>query len=261
MKNVLLTGAPGVGKTTVIKKAVRRLGERADGFFTEELEAGGRVQSLRAVSLAGQDAIVARREAEGPVRVGEYAVDLAALDEVAATAVRRAVARKRIVVIDGIDLLALASAALRAAIFEALDAPQPLLGVISREEHPDLEAIRGRPDTLVLEVTRANRDQLLDRIWFGLRLPTESFAETQRNIAKKRAKAIRYARENRLRIHALSGRFRSDHHEYRVSYEAGQWHCECSFFLKYGTCSHTMASQEIMRDALAAPPGASGAQP
>ncbi|HUX76194.1 MAG TPA: nucleoside-triphosphatase, partial [Anaerolineae bacterium] len=41
-RTLLLTGRPGIGKTTVIKAAAASLGERAGGFYTEEIrESGG----------------------------------------------------------------------------------------------------------------------------------------------------------------------------------------------------------------------------
>lgn len=246
MKNVLLSGPSGAGKTTLIKKAVRRLGERAGGYYTEEIRAGNRIEGFRIASLGGRDARLATRGGDGEPRVGDFVVHLDALETVAVPAVRDAVRRRRIVVIDEIGPMGLLSDALAEAIDEALAEAPALIGSISRDPHPKLDEIRNRQDTLVLELSRANRDVLLDRIWAGLRLPTESFAETQRNIAKKRAKAARYAREGRLTLNGFTGRFRSDHHVYDVSFDDGQWHCGCSFFLKYGTCSHTMASAEML---------------
>lgn len=253
MKNVLLTGPAGAGKTTMILKAVRRLGDRASGFYTEEIRSGKRVEGLRVKSLQGREATLATRADPEAVltpdapRVGELVVDPAVLEAVAAPAVRDATRRGRVVIVDEIGPITYLSDALAQAIGDALDGPSSVLGTITRDSDPRLDEIRGREDTLVLELHRGNRDALLDRIWAGLRLPTESFAETERNIAKKRAKAERYAREARLTLTGVAGRFRSDHHQYDVSFEGGQWHCGCSFFLKYGTCSHTMASAEMLR--------------
>ena len=37
MKNILLTGRPGCGKTTLIKRVVEELALPAGGFYTEEI--------------------------------------------------------------------------------------------------------------------------------------------------------------------------------------------------------------------------------
>ena len=57
-------------------------------------------------------------------------------------------------------------------------------------------------------------------------------------------KARRYAEEpQRVSIRQLAATFRGDHSEYEVAYQDSRWHCTCSFFSSYGTCSHTMALQ------------------
>jgi hypothetical protein len=51
---ILLTGQPGVGKTTVIKQSVSRLGDKAGGFYTREVRERGRRVGFEIVTLAGQ---------------------------------------------------------------------------------------------------------------------------------------------------------------------------------------------------------------
>jgi len=41
-KNIFLTGPPSSGKTTVIKKVIKKLGIPANGFYTEEERADGK---------------------------------------------------------------------------------------------------------------------------------------------------------------------------------------------------------------------------
>lgn len=245
LKNVLFTGAPGVGKTTLIKMAVRRLGDRAGGFFVEELRGPAGI-NLNLVTLDGREATLAGRDLPGAAQVGLWQVDLAVLESLGVSAVEAAIQAGRVVVLDEIAPLELASEKFAAAVQAALDGPAPVLGSMAPQAHPVLDAIRARHDTLVIEVTRDNRDRLLDRVWSGLRLPTESLADVERRIARQRDRAARYAADARLRLAGISGEVRGDHGTYQVSWQGGQWHCSCSFFLKYGTCAHTMAAEKTL---------------
>ena len=56
----LLTGPPGVGKTSVIRQAVTRL--EAGGFYTEEMRESGIRQGFRLVTLDGKGAMLAHIE-------------------------------------------------------------------------------------------------------------------------------------------------------------------------------------------------------
>ena len=77
---LLLTGRPGVGKTTVITAVARALGERAAGFYTEEIRDRGKRQGFRLVGLCGEQATLAhvRLKRRGHPCVGRYGVDVAA---------------------------------------------------------------------------------------------------------------------------------------------------------------------------------------
>ena len=55
IKNVLLTGPPGCGKTTVIRRVVERSGERRlAGFYTQEIRQHGQRVGFEAIGLNGQ---------------------------------------------------------------------------------------------------------------------------------------------------------------------------------------------------------------
>lgn len=60
-------------------------------------------------------------------------------------------------------------------------------------------------------------------------------------------KAKRYAQEReRIRFVEFKVTFRGDHNSYAVSYDRGQWNCDCHFFAKRGICSHTMALERVL---------------
>ena len=69
----------------------------------------------------------------------------------------------------------------------------------------------------------------------------------QSSLIGKIEKAKRYAQETeRVTFRELAVRFRGDNSDYDVSLKGGKWRCTCSFFSKWGLCSHTMALEQIL---------------
>jgi len=71
---IALTGRPGIGKTTAVKRVVSLLGGRAQGFWTEEIRRGGRRWGFKVVRSDGVECILASVEGSSPYRVGRYYV-------------------------------------------------------------------------------------------------------------------------------------------------------------------------------------------
>ena len=48
---LILTGRPGIGKTTIIKALIEQIADRAGGFYTEEILGPGGRKGFRLVTL------------------------------------------------------------------------------------------------------------------------------------------------------------------------------------------------------------------
>ncbi|MBI4236701.1 MAG: hypothetical protein HY688_05040 [Chloroflexi bacterium] len=61
-------------------------------------------------------------------------------------------------------------------------------------------------------------------------------------------KARRYTdeRAERISFEGFVVRFRGDNAVHRVQFKDGAFSCDCSFFPRWGTCSHTMALERIL---------------
>ena len=60
-------------------------------------------------------------------------------------------------------------------------------------------------------------------------------------------KARKYAEEKeRVSITRFNATFHGNHNTYEVTFDAGNWACQCLFFSTRGVCSHTMALQRIL---------------
>ncbi len=108
-KHILLTGKPGIGKTSVIKKIVPLLGTEAGGFFTEEIRVMERRMGFRVVTLDGAEGVLAHVECNSNYTVGKYRVDQDSFERVAIPALESAIKHKSIIIIDEIGKMELFS--------------------------------------------------------------------------------------------------------------------------------------------------------
>ena len=157
---VLLTGRPGCGKTTLIKRVVNELALPVGGFYTEEIRERGQRVGFKIVTLDGEEALLAHVDFKTAEPVGKYGLDLSALETVGVEAVRTAVRARQLVVIDEIGPMEIRSATFRDVVNEALDSSAPILGTIAARFFPFTEAIKNRPDVTLVEVRVDNRDQV-----------------------------------------------------------------------------------------------------
>ena len=165
----LLTGRPGCGKTTVIRRLVESLAVSAGGFYTEEIRRGGRREGFALITLDGQTATLASVHTPSRHRVSKYGVELDSIDEVGVPAIERATARAALVVIDEIGKMELFSNRFRQAVLSALESGKPLLGSIMLAPHPWANAIKARPEVEVILLTEANRSQVQSDLLARLR--------------------------------------------------------------------------------------------
>lgn len=165
MKEVcLLTGGPGVGKTTIIKESLRGLHGTADGFFTEEIRTQGVRQGFRLVTLGGQEAILAHVDIRSPRRVGKYGVDLEGLDNLGVAALRHGLEHCDLVVIDEIGKMELFSALFRQTVAEVVAKAKQVLGTVLLTPHPWADDIKKHPRVSLVLVTRENRPQVKQEV-------------------------------------------------------------------------------------------------
>ena len=161
---ILVTGAPGCGKTTLIRLVIDRLPGSKGGFFTQEIRQGGVRKGFELVTLDGQHGILAHEELKSKMRVGKYGVNLSTLDKLAVDAIQRAISEGGIVVIDEIGPMEILSAGFRQVVLEALESSAIVLGAIVRRSIPFTDGIKRHKLVTLIEVRPDNRDQLPDQI-------------------------------------------------------------------------------------------------
>ena len=100
--NILLTGYPGSGKTTVMTRLLALGGFNAGGFYTEEIREGNTRKGFKIITLGGDEAVLAEVGFPSKYRVGKYGVNVKGIEEVAVRALENALASKDLIIIDEI---------------------------------------------------------------------------------------------------------------------------------------------------------------
>lgn len=163
-KHIILTGKPGVGKTSVIKKIIPILGGEAGGFFTEEIKEMDRRMGFRIVTLDGEDGVLAHVDCSSNFKVGKYRVDLDSFERVAIPAMENAIKNKSIIVVDEIGKMELFSMKFKELVKTILEGEKPLLGVVKEEDDAFTAAIKKRGDVTLIPVNYENRESLAGKV-------------------------------------------------------------------------------------------------
>ncbi len=163
---VVLTGRPGIGKTTIFIRVLEELksqGVSVEGFVCPEVRRSGRRVGFLIRSLDGRmERWLARIDGcDGP-RVGRYYTCMEALD--VANYVLRRYRRASLLAIDEIGPMELRLPGLRKIILEFLRSGKPGLYVVhERLRDEEIQAVL-RDKSCVFHVTESNRDELPARV-------------------------------------------------------------------------------------------------
>lgn len=74
------------------------------------------------------------------------------------------------------------------------------------------------------------------------------------SVASRIIKARQYAaeRDQRIKLHSFTVGIHGEHADHTVSYNEGEWTCDCEEFILRGVCAHVMAMEEILGDSVEA---------
>jgi nucleoside-triphosphatase THEP1 len=155
VKNILLEGQPGSGKTTLIQKLIQRLSHlKLGGFATEEIRESGERKGFRIRTLDGGEGILAHIDLmQGPC-VGKYNVDVQTFEELVIPCLKQSVQDADVIFIDEIGKIELHSEKFRWAVMACLMSDVPVIASIMNQPHPVADQIRIRPDVKRFTVTR-----------------------------------------------------------------------------------------------------------
>ena len=165
---IVLTGEPGIGKTTLIKKLAKVLGNKAIGFWTEEVRdpKTKKRTGFKVVSTEGNSLLFASKTFTSKHLVGSYGVNVQRFESVALPILEKALRENKVVLVDEVGKMELFSKPFRELIRALIYDPRKhmVITIPIRDVHPLVAEIRRLTGAVLLEVNKENRDGLLEDI-------------------------------------------------------------------------------------------------
>jgi nucleoside-triphosphatase len=163
-KHILITGPPGIGKTTLIKRISHDLRNlNPAGFYTEEIRVEGTRKGFSLVSLDGSSGVLSHTDIASRYRVGKYGVDIAAfedfLDHIAFSNPDTGA-----IIIDEIGKMECISDRFKRLLKTILEQEMPVIATIASKGEGIIKEIKKRDDVELFVMTQNNRNSLLQEI-------------------------------------------------------------------------------------------------
>lgn len=169
---ILLTGQPGVGKSTAIKQVISLLRDQAGGFYTHEVRVGDKRTGFKIVTVDGHSDYLATKDPtitfarETPFK--GYRVNLEAIDTIAVPSLYRALEQGQAIVIDEIGPMEFFSERFCQTVLEILDSEAVGVGTIVQRPNAFADQIKAHHRVEVIQVTIDNRDRIAAQIYTEL---------------------------------------------------------------------------------------------
>ena len=163
-KNILITGLPGVGKTTLVKKLVEKVQDlHPVGFYTLEIREKGHRQGFELISLDGKRGALSHVNFKSAHRVGRYKVDVRRFEDFLASISFRD-PFVRLIIIDEIGKMECFSEKFQRLLIELLDSEKWVIATIAFQGTGLIDEVKRRDDVKIYEITEKNRDSLISLI-------------------------------------------------------------------------------------------------
>jgi nucleoside-triphosphatase len=159
--NILLTGPPRSGKSTLIEKVVKKIQRPATGFFTRELREKGKRVGFLIDTLDGKTGLLAHQNIKSRYRVGKYGVNLKDLDQIAVPSMLPSTV-DQLVVVDEIGKMECFSRLFRETLLRVISSENQLIGSIAIKGDRFIQTIKDREDVTLVFITQTTRDSAFD---------------------------------------------------------------------------------------------------
>lgn len=158
--NILITGLPGVGKTTLIKKISEHVKHfHPQGFYTAEIREKGARAGFELIDFQGRRRILSHVSIPSPHRVGRYGVDVRGFEQFLES-IPFFDPLSAISILDEIGKMESYSKKFRSLIPEILASDKVVIATIALHGGGIIGEIKNRKDIELFTMTMENRDSL-----------------------------------------------------------------------------------------------------
>ena len=167
MRVILLTGRPGVGKTTIVNRVYEHYsknGLKIEGLTTREVREGGARTGFMITDLStGQEGWLAKKDLGTGPRVGSYVVVSHDLERIGVAALERSMrGAADLVIVDEIGPMEMTSPSFRNSVSRVLNGYRAVVATVKfGSRYPEVESTWKR--SLHWEITKENREAIYRR--------------------------------------------------------------------------------------------------
>jgi len=169
MNNILITGQPGVGKTTLIRKLSIIFKEfNPAGFFTSEIVENGERVGFAIENLNGDSRVLAHINLKSKYSMGKYKIDIKGFEDFLQNILLKE-KKTGLYIMDGIGKLECESKKFSKLIVDLLDADKPLIATIPEKGSGLISETKKRDDVRIVELTQNNHELKLKELTMVIR--------------------------------------------------------------------------------------------
>lgn len=162
MRNLFLTGDINVGKSTLLRKVLDNLDNSIGGFVTQDVSNRSDMKQYQLISLYDGDYGYNIGNIKNMIENRDKVIKI--FDEVGCEILEKSVQCRDIIVMDEIGVIESQALKFQNIIKNILNSEKIVLGVLKKADSSFLNYIKSREDTVVIDVTKDNRDGLVEKI-------------------------------------------------------------------------------------------------